>query len=55
MKNLFAAGLFFAAAHAAAHTGHGKPGLLHFHEFSDGLMVLTLAAAVAVLWRAWKK
>jgi hypothetical protein len=55
MKNLFAAGLSFAASHAAAHPGHGRPGWLHFHEFSDGLMVVALVAALALAWWAWKK
>ena len=55
MKNLFAAGLLFAATHAAAHPGHGKAGFLHFHEFSDGLMVLAFAVAAVLLCWAWKK
>jgi hypothetical protein len=55
MKNLLSAGLFFLATHAAAHPGHGKPGFLHFHEFSDGLLIgIVLVAAVLLAW-AWKK
>ena len=38
-----------------AHPGHGRPGFLHFHEFSDGLMVVALVAAIALLCGAWKK
>ena len=38
-----------------AHPGHGKPGFVHFHEFSDGLMILIGLVAVGLLWRAWKK
>jgi hypothetical protein len=46
--------LLFSTA-ALAHPGHGKPGLFHFHEFSDGLLIgVALVAAVLVAW-AWKK
>ncbi len=38
-----------------AHPGHGKPGLLHFHEFSDGLMILIGLVAVGLLCWARKK
>jgi hypothetical protein len=38
-----------------AHPGHGRPGLLHFHEFSDGLMILIGLVAVGLLYWAWKK
>jgi hypothetical protein len=55
MKSFLSAGLFFAVTQALAHPGHGKPDLLHFHEFSDGLLILVGLVAVALLWRAWKK
>lgn len=38
-----------------AHPGHGKPGFVHFHEFSDGLMILIGLVAVGLLCWAWKK
>ena len=38
-----------------AHPGHGKPDFIHFHEFSDGLLIgVGLVVAVLVAW-AWKK
>jgi hypothetical protein len=47
--------LFLVSSSALAHPGHGKPGFLHFHEFSDGLLIgIALVAAVLVAW-AWKK
>jgi hypothetical protein len=47
--------LFFFSSAALAHPGHGKPGFLHFHEFSDGLLIgIALVAAVLAAW-AWKK
>ena len=47
--------LFLVSSSALAHPGHGKPGFIHFHEFSDGLLIgIALAAAVLVAW-AWKK
>jgi len=55
MKPFLPIVFFFAATQALAHPGHGKPGLLHFHEFSDGLLILVGLAAVALLWRAWRK
>jgi hypothetical protein len=55
MKNLFPVGLFFAAAHAAAHPGHGRPGLLHFHEFSDGLVLVAFGVVIALICWAWRK
>jgi len=52
MKTLI---LFLISTPALAHPGHGKPGLLHFHEFSDGLLVgIALVAAVLLAW-AWRK
>jgi len=47
--------LFLFSSAALAHPGHGKPGFLHFHESSDGLMVVALVAAIALLLWAWKK
>jgi len=38
-----------------AHPGHGKPGFLHFHEFSDGLLIGIALAAAVLAARAWKK
>jgi len=38
-----------------AHPGHGKPGLLHFHEFSDGLLVVCVVVAAGLSWWARKK
>ena len=38
-----------------ANEGHGKPGLLHFHEFSDGLLVVCVVVAAGLLWWARKK
>jgi hypothetical protein len=55
MKALFPTGLLLALNDALAHPGHGKPGLLHFHEFSDGLAILIGLVAVGLLWWAWKK
>ena len=38
-----------------AHPGHGKADFIHFHEFSDGLLIgIALVAAVLVAW-AWKR
>ena len=36
-----------------AHPGHGKSGLLHFHEFSDGLLVVCVVVAAGLLW--WRQ
>ena len=55
MKNPFPVALLFVATQAAAHPGHGKPGFLHFHEFSDGLLILIALVAVGLLCRAWKR
>jgi hypothetical protein len=55
MKNLLSAGLFFVTTHAAAHPGHGKSGLFHFHEFSDGILMLVALVALGLLCWAWKK
>ena len=38
-----------------AHPGHGKPGLMHFHEFSDWLLIVDRPGAVGLLCWAWKK
>ena len=47
--------LFLVSSTALAHPGHGKTGFVHFHEFSDGLLIaIALVAAVLVAW-AWKK
>ena len=55
MENLFPVALLLVATQAAAHPGHGKPGFLHFHEFSDGLLILIALVAVGLLCRAWKR
>jgi hypothetical protein len=47
--------LFLFSSTALAHAGHGKAGLQHFHEFSDGLLVGVALAAVVLLAWAWKK
>jgi hypothetical protein len=55
MKQLIPVGLLFYVTQALAHPGHGKPDLLHFHEFSDGLLIgIALVAAVLLAW-AWKR
>jgi hypothetical protein len=55
MKRFLPAALFFAATQVLAHPGHGKPGFLHFHEFSDGLLIGIGLVAVGLLYWAWKK
>jgi hypothetical protein len=55
MKPLFATGILFGVSDVLAHPGHGKPGLLHFHEFPDGLTIAIGLVAVALLCWAWKK
>ena len=56
MRTLFSAvPIFLAAAHAFAHPGHGRPGLLHFHEFSDGLLIVVGLAVAGLLYWVWKK
>ena len=55
MKPFFPAALFLSATHAMAHPGHGRPGWLHFHEFSDGLLIVAALVAVGLLWWAWRK
>jgi hypothetical protein len=54
MKNT-AYGILFWTSLASAHPGHGKPGLIHFHEFSDGLLVVAGLAVAALLYWAWKE
>jgi hypothetical protein len=55
MKPLLPLGLLFAATQALSHPGHGKQGFMHFHEFSDGLMILIGLVAVGLLCWAWKR
>ena len=55
MKQLFPAGLLSVVNDVLAHPGHGKPGVLHFHEFSDGLMIAVGLAAVGLLCWVWRK
>ncbi|HEU5176914.1 MAG TPA: hypothetical protein VFU24_05625 [Burkholderiales bacterium] len=52
MRTLF---LFLVSSSALAHPGHGKPDFIHFHEFSDGLLIgIGLVIAALAAW-AWKK
>lgn len=55
MKSFLPIALLLSATHALAHPGHGKPGLLHFHEFSDGLLIVIGVIAVGLLCWAWRK
>ena len=55
MKPFLPVALFLSATQALAHPGHGKPGLLHFHEFSDGLLIVVGLVALGVLCWAWRK
>ena len=55
MKRFFPVAAVFAAADAVAHPGHGKPGWLHFHESSDGLLIVAGLALAGLLYWAWKK
>lgn len=51
MKRLLPGPILFAVTDALAHPGHGKPGWLHFHEFSDGLLlVVGLGVAGLPYW-----
>jgi hypothetical protein len=47
--------LFLFSSTALAHPGHGKPGFIHLHEFSDGILVLAALVAVGLLCWAWKR
>jgi hypothetical protein len=44
--------LAFVSEALLAHPGHGRDGLLHFHEFSDGILIGAglIAAALLVAW-----
>jgi hypothetical protein len=55
MKQLLPIGLLFMVNDVLAHPGHGKPGGLHFHELSDGLMIVIGLVAAGLLCWAWKK
>ena len=55
MKSLVSAALYLSATHALAHPGHSRPGWLHFHEFSDGLLIVIGLIALGLLCWAWKK
>ena len=55
MQRILAVLSVFLAQTALAHPGHGKPGLLHFHEFSDGLLLVCALAVAGLLWWARKK
>ena len=46
--------LLFSTA-ALAHPGHGRDGVFHFHEFSDGILIVAALIAAALLAWAWKK
>ena len=47
--------LFLFSSAALAHPGHGKSGFIHFHEFSDGILILVALVAVGLLCWAWKR
>jgi len=47
--------LFLFSSTALAHPGHGKPGFVHFHEFSDGVLILVALLAGGLLCWAWKR
>ena len=53
MKKNIACLLLLAAETAAAHPGHGKPGLFHSHEewTVAGTLVFLVAVAVIAWWR----
>ena len=55
MKSLLAVLLSLKTGLVLAHPGHGKQGLIHFHEFSDGLIVLAGLVVAGLLYWAWKK
>ena len=55
MKSFLPIAFFFSATHALAHPGHGRPGWLHFHEFSDGLLVVIGLVVLGLLCWAWRK
>ena len=40
---------------AMAHPGHARPGWVHVHEFSDGILIAVGLVAAGMLYRAWKK
>ena len=52
---LFPVGLLFVVSNVFAHPGHGKSGLLHFHEFADGLLIAIGLIAVGLVCWAWRK
>jgi len=55
MKRLFPVATLLAVTDALAHPGHGKPGLIHFHEFSDGLLIVAGLVVAGLLYWAWKE
>ena len=55
MKRILPVAALLVFTNALAHPGHGRPGLIHFHEFSDGLLIVAGLAVAALLYRAWKK
>jgi len=55
MKRLLALSILPIATHTFAHSGHGRPGLIHFHEFSDGLLIVVALAVAGLLYWMWKE
>ena len=55
MKSLISIALAVAATDSLAHPGHGRPGLWHFHEFSDGLLIAVGLIAAGLLYWSWRK
>jgi hypothetical protein len=55
MRRLVILAALFAATNVSAHPGHGRPGWLHFHEFSDGLLIVVGLAVAGLLYWAWKE
>jgi hypothetical protein len=48
MKKILPIAFLAASSTAAAHPGHGKPGLDHEHTLADLAVVLVLVLAVAL-------
>lgn len=55
MKRFVPVAALLAVADAVAHPGHGKSGFIHFHEFTDGLVIVIGLAVAGLLYWAWKK
>ena len=55
MKRFLSAAILVAVTDALAHPGHGKSGFVHFHEFSDGLVIVIGLALAGLFYWVWKK